>query len=54
MRGVADGTLNHTQSSATIEYYRLNGRKIGEIARWALFAGSFGKPTIFLSGDEAA
>ncbi len=54
MCGVADGTMNHTQSSKTVEYYKLNGREIGEIAQWALFAGSFGKPTIFLSGDEAA
>lgn len=52
--GVADGTMNHTQSSATIEYYTLNGHEIGETAQWALFAGSFGVPTIFLSGDEAA
>ena len=52
--GVSDGTMNHTQSSATIEYYALNGKEIGETAQWALFAGSFGVPTIFLSGDEAA
>ena len=54
MCGVPDGTMNHTQSSATIDSYRLNGREIGEIAQWALFAGSFGVPMIFLSGDEAA
>lgn len=54
MCGTADGTMNHTQSSATVERYRLNGNEIGEIAQWALFAGSFGVPTIFLSGDEAA
>ncbi|TVQ20040.1 MAG: hypothetical protein EA382_15675 [Spirochaetaceae bacterium] len=52
--GVADGTMNHTQSSATIEHYSLNGTEIGETAQWALFSGSFGVPTIFLSGDDAA
>lgn len=54
MAGVQTGNLNHTQSSATIDYYKLNGKKIGEIAQWALLAGSFGIPLIFLSGDDAA
>ncbi len=54
MCGAPDGTMNHTQSSATVEYYRLNRTAIGEIAQWALFAGAFGVPAIFLSGDGAA
>jgi D-amino peptidase len=37
-----------------VDFYRLNGQYIGEIAQWALFAGAFGLPAIFLSGDEAA
>ncbi len=54
MAGVADGNLNHTQSSRTIDYYKLNGRPIGEIAQCALYFGALGLPLIFLSGDEAA
>lgn len=54
MCGVPDGNLNHTQSSKFIEYYRLNGREIGEAAQWALYYGALDLPLIFLSGDEAA
>lgn len=54
MAGVASGTLNHTQSSQTIEYYKLNGREIGEIAQFALYHGAFGLPLVFLSGDSEA
>lgn len=54
MAGVARGNQNHTQNSQAVESYTLNGRPIGEIAQWALFAGSFHVPLIFLSGDEAA
>lgn len=54
MAGVAAGTLNHTQNSRAIDYYQLNGRKIGEIAQFALYCGGLGVPMIFLSGDEEA
>ncbi len=54
MAGVPDGNLNHTQDSRSITYYTLNGKLIGETAQFALFAGSYGVPVIFLSGDEAA
>ncbi|MCD4823367.1 MAG: M55 family metallopeptidase [Phycisphaerae bacterium] len=54
MAGVADGNLHHTQSSGTIEYYKLNGEEIGEIAQFALYHGAMGLPMIFLSGDHAA
>ncbi len=54
MAGVKTGNLNHTQNSSSIDYYKLNGNKIGEIAQWALRAGALGIPMIFLSGDEAA
>lgn len=52
--GEVRGNLNHTQNSQTIEYYRLNGREIGEIAQMALYLGAGGIPLIFLSGDDAA
>ncbi len=54
MAGVARGTLNHTQSSRNVEYYKLNGKFIGEIAQWALCCGAYDVPMIFLSGDEEA
>lgn len=54
MAGGAAANLNHTQSSLTIEYIKLNGRPIGEIAQSALYEGALGLPLIFLSGDEAA
>jgi D-amino peptidase len=51
MAGTLTGNLNHTQSSQTIDYYRLNGKAIGEIAQIALYFGAFGVPLIFLSGE---
>lgn len=53
LAGTMDGNLNHTQS-LQVDYYRLNGRPIGEIAQFALYQGALGLPMIFLSGDEAA
>ncbi len=54
MAGVERGNLNHTQSSATVEYYKLNGKFIGEIGQWALCCGALDVPMIFLSGDTEA
>ena len=54
MAAEQQGTLNHTQSSRTIDYYKLNGRLIGEIAQTSLFDGALGVPVVFLSGDSAA
>lgn len=54
MAGAAQGNQNHTQSSQAIDSYTLNGKPIGEIAQFALMAGAFDVPLIFLSGDEAA
>ena len=53
MAGTEKGNLSHTQNHHVVEYYQLNGRRIGEIAQWALFCGTFGLPLIFLSGDDA-
>lgn len=54
MAGAETGNQNHTQSSQSIEYLKLNGQEIGEIAQFALYQGALGLPLIFLSGDEAA
>ena len=54
MAGVQTSNMSHTQNSRAIDYYKLNGRKIGEIAQFALFCGALGVPMIFLSGEEDA
>jgi len=54
MAGTPTGNLNHTQNSRSVDYYKLNGKPIGEIAQFALHMGALGVPMIFLSGDEAA
>ena len=54
MAGVKLGTLNHTQASSSIDYYKLNGELVGEIAQYALEKGALGLPMIFLCGDDAA
>jgi len=54
MSNVLTGNLHHTQSSRTVDYYKLNERLIGEIAQFALYCGELGVPTIFLSGDQDA
>ena len=54
MAGVSTSNQNHTQSSRTIDYYKLNGKLIGEIAQFALYQGNLGLPMIFLSGEEDA
>jgi len=54
MAGTVDGDMNHTQSSQTVDYYKLNDRPVGEIAQFSLFQGALGLPMIFLSGDDAA
>ena len=54
MAGVPTSNQNHTQNSRTIDYYKLNGRLIGEIAQFALYVGDLGLPLIFLSGEAEA
>jgi D-amino peptidase len=51
MAGVPTSNQNHTQSSQTIDYMKLNGQLIGEIAQFALYSGALGKPMIYLSGE---
>jgi D-amino peptidase len=53
MMGTADGVLCHTQSSRTENRYWYNGVESGELAQCAAIAGSYGVPTILVTGDEA-
>jgi D-amino peptidase len=54
MAGTMNGFLDHTQSSMSWFNYSINGRRMGELAQWALVAGKFGVPLVMVSGDEAA
>jgi D-amino peptidase len=54
MAGTLTGNLSHTQSSRTVDSYRLNGHEIGETAQFALFCGALDVPIVFLSGDTDA
>ena len=54
MAGTPGASLAHTMNSRTVEQYTLDGRPIGEFGLWAHFAGAYGVPVFFLSGDDAA
>ena len=54
MAGTMNGFLDHTQSSLTWHNYSVNGRRMGELAQWAMVAGAFAVPLVMVSGDEAA
>ena len=50
--GTRKGVLAHTYSSNDIQYYKLNGKAIGEFDFDSILAAAFGVPTIFLSSDD--
>ncbi len=52
MSNTPDANLPHTYAR-DIEYYKLNGLELGEFGCRAALAGSFGIPTVFVSGDDA-
>jgi D-amino peptidase len=54
MSGTQNAFLDHTQSSATWHDYSINGRRMGELAQWAIVAGNWGVPMLMVTGDEAA
>ncbi len=54
MAGTQNGFLDHTQSSLSWHNYVVNGRRMGELAQWAIVAGRWGVPMLMVSGDEAA
>ena len=53
MMGTPDGVLSHTQSSKSERRYWYNGVECGELVQCALISGSYGVPTILVTGDEA-
>ncbi|MBM4017629.1 MAG: hypothetical protein FJ288_04745 [Planctomycetes bacterium] len=54
MAGTQNAFLDHTQSSLSWHDYSINGRRMGELAQWAVVAGNWGVPMLMVSGDEAA
>ena len=51
--GTPDAVMDHTMSSANWSRLTVNGLEIGEIGMEAMYAGHFGIPVIFVSGDGA-
>ncbi|MCL2740939.1 MAG: M55 family metallopeptidase [Oscillospiraceae bacterium] len=54
MAGTLNGFLDHTQDSVGIYNYVVNGRRMGELAQWAMVSAHYGVPLIMMSGDVAA
>jgi D-amino peptidase len=53
MVGTLHGFLDHTQSSRVICRYSIDGVEYGEMGQFALYAGHYGIPLMYVSGDEA-
>lgn len=54
MEGTLGGVLAHTMSSKTVQFYKLNGKYIGEIDMDAYIAASHGKPSVFFCAGDIA
>ena len=54
MEGTLGGVLAHTMSSATVQYYKLNGKYVGEVDMDAAIAASYGIPACFFAGGDIA
>ena len=54
MEGTLGGVLAHTMSSKTVQFYKLNGKYIGEIDMDAYIAASHGKPSVFYCAGDIA
>ena len=54
MEGTLGGVLSHTMNSDTIQYYKLDGRYIGEFDMDAGIAAVHGMPCRFFAGGDVA
>ena len=54
MEGTLGGVLAHTMSSKSVQYYKLNGRYIGEVDMDAYIAAALGMPARFFAGGNIA
>lgn len=53
MAGTLGGFIDHTQVPKEICRFRINGEEHGEMSQFALYAGAYGVPLVYVSGDEA-
>ncbi len=53
MAGTLHAFLDHTQAPKEICRLRINGQEHGEMSQFALYAGAYGVPLAYVSGDEA-
>lgn len=54
MEGTLGGVLAHTMSSKMVQFYKLNGKYIGEIDMDAYIAASHGLPSVFYCAGDIA
>jgi len=54
MAGTPDAPLCHTYSSKTIDYYKINGVRVGEFGARAMMAATLGVPAVMIAGDDKA
>ncbi len=50
--GTLGGVLAHTYSSVAIQYYKFNGKSLGEYEMDSVFAAQYGVPPIFAASDD--
>jgi D-amino peptidase len=53
MAGTLNGFIDHTQQPKEICRYLINGQEAGEMSQMAAYAGFYGVPLLYVSGDEA-
>jgi D-amino peptidase len=53
MAGTIGGFLDHTQSPKELCRLLIQGEESGEMSQLAIYAGGFGVPMVYVSGDEA-
>lgn len=53
MAGTLHAFIDHTQVPKEICRFRINGEEHGEMSQFALYAGAYGVPLVYVSGDEA-
>ena len=54
MEGTLGGVLAHTMSSATVQFYKINGRAVGEVDMDAAIGAAHGIPSCFFAGGDIA
>lgn len=53
MAGTLNGFIDHTQIPKEVCRFLINGEEHGEMSQLALYAGAYGVPLVYVSGDEA-